>query len=238
MKVTILDTIYAVFAEWSPSEQFCCAPGCASCCTRNVTITALEGRQILNYCREMKGREWLVRLFDGLHPADPALQTTNEYVEDILHNRQNSENQAKSSESCPFLEGGRCSIYPVRPFSCRCFFSTILCGSSGAATIPDVHLYGSMAMMQLIEHLGQFDHWGNMVDVLVILVNSPEYAGSFEPLDNQELLQHARTQVHRALPLPGFILPPAEKAGLDQLLRTIFETRLGRTTIEQILNGR
>lgn len=237
MKDAILETIYTAFAEWAPAEQFYCAPGCSTCCTRNVTITALEGRRILQSCLKMKGGEWAAQLLGGLHPHESPLRTTNEYVEDILQDRRSCQSQVISSEKCPFLADNRCAIYHVRPFSCRCFFSTSPCGDSGAAVISDTHVYASMAVMQLIEHLGQFEFWGNMVDVLVVLLHLPEF-GNFAKVGNPELLHHARTHIRRARPLPGFIIPPEEKAKIDPLLHAIFQTRLGRKTVEQILNGR
>lgn len=237
MKNIILDHIYAIFADWCLAEKFCCAPGCASCCTQNVTITALEGRRILEYCKETKEDMWTARRFNTLRPGDPPTQTTNEYVHTILQNRE-SRQELKSQAKCPFLDNDRCAIYPMRPFSCRCFFSTEQCRNNEAATLSEAHLYGSMAVMQLIEHLGQFDHWGNMIDVLTVLMEVPEHLGRSDSFHNRELVRHARAHVRPAQPLPGFILPEAEKKRVDPLLRSILTTRLGLKTIEQILNGR
>jgi hypothetical protein len=44
--------IYKVFAEEVASIDFACRPGCATCCTRSVTLTCDEGRLILGFSTE------------------------------------------------------------------------------------------------------------------------------------------------------------------------------------------
>jgi len=70
-----------------------CAPGCSGCCSaRSPLATAVEAAgAILHLCREGKG----------------AVRTVLERV------------LAHESRGCPFLEGGLCSVYAMRPLSCR-----------------------------------------------------------------------------------------------------------------------
>jgi len=225
MKETILDHIYLAFSRWSSSANFACRPGCASCCTDNVTLTALEAGRIVSYCHNEKPPGWLAGKIVHREPAVRPSQTTNEYVEAILAGEKEQHESQKVWGSCVFLESAHCSIYPVRPFSCRCFVSTTICQPQGSATVADAHLYGAMAAMQIIEHLGQFDSWGNMTDILAVTLGN----------DRAEALrQHLRP----ARPLPGFAIPEEYADNVAHLLQMLFTTRVGTKTIEQILNGR
>ncbi len=235
---TILEIIYTRFSKWSTSGNFCCSPGCASCCTRNVTITALEGRRILDYLQSRKSATWLADRFNTLNPLPAPAQTTNEFIAALLNDQEEASSQTNFQESCPFLDKyDNCSIYPVRPFSCRCFFSTTLCSSQQPATVDNCHLYGSMAMLQIIEHLGQFDWWGNMVEVITVLSLNPDYDSISARLEDTELFQQAPGIVRRARPLPGFILPEEGRERASLLVQSVLTARLADKTVEQILNG-
>ncbi len=78
-----------------------------------------------------------------------------------------------NEERCPFLEDGCCSIYDVRPFSCRCFISETVCKPGVPAVIGETYLSASSAVMQIIEHLGQGEYLGNLFDVLLALCDLP-----------------------------------------------------------------
>ena len=45
-KLVILERIYAVYGEFLDGRDLACKRGCAHCCTRNVTLTTLEGYHI------------------------------------------------------------------------------------------------------------------------------------------------------------------------------------------------
>ncbi|MEE4242620.1 MAG: YkgJ family cysteine cluster protein [Desulfopila sp.] len=237
IKNTILEVIYTQFSKWSASADYCCSPGCSSCCTRNVSITALEGHRILEYIQNQKTAGWFAGRMNPLQPLPSPRQTINEYIAAILNGDEDAAPPAVDfQEHCPFLENEMCAIYPVRPFSCRCFYSTTPCALQQTATVPDSHLYVSMAMQQIIEHLGQFDWWGNMIEVIAVLSRNPEYQKITAQLDNPELLKQAPQIVRRAKPLPGFVVP-AEQESTSKLIQSVFSTRLAETTIEEILNG-
>lgn len=231
----ILSAIYNCFSDWSAPQQVCCRAGCATCCSCNVTVTALEARRIVEFCRLHDRLDWLVDKLGSPNVLDPPKQTTNEYVSATLQERdphpqtvQTAENDAK----CPFLEKDICTIYSVRPFSCRCFVSTTPCSTKKAATIPDHHLYGAMAAQQIIEHLGQFSPWGYLTDVISVEI----YRIGLEGFENARGATPAR--IRQARPLPGFIIPDNELDRVTPLLQAIFRTRIDSRTIEEILNGR
>ena len=49
MKKAAYQTIIAEFDQWGQQHDRVCSIGCSTCCTENVTITALEGDRILAY---------------------------------------------------------------------------------------------------------------------------------------------------------------------------------------------
>lgn len=231
----ILSAIYNCFSDWSAPQQFCCRAGCATCCSCNVTVTALEARQIIDFCRLHNRFDWLVDKLSSPNALDPPKQTTNEYVSATLQQQDllpQTVQTAASDLKCPFLEKDICTIYEVRPFSCRCFVSTTPCSPGRAATIQDHYLYGAMAAQQIIEHLGQFSPWGYLTDVISVEI----YLSRLEAFE--KVKEATQAQIRQALPLPGFIIPDDELHRVTPLLQAIFQTRIDTRTIEEILNGR
>jgi Fe-S-cluster containining protein len=76
-----------------------CARGCSECCHMNTSLSGHEARKIGRYV----GRE--PRRLGRERSRGPTLA-------DELRVRF-------TGVPCPFLEAGRCSIYPVRPIACR-----------------------------------------------------------------------------------------------------------------------
>ncbi len=237
MKETILSTIYSCFADWSTNEQFCCKAGCATCCTTNVTITALEGLRILQYCHREGLTWWLGEQLVECVPTKAPTLTTNEFVAAVLHGQTVPASNSHSEDACFFLQDDRCIIYPIRPFSCRCFASTIPCSENDTAIVSENYLHGSTAAMQLIEHLGQFNSWGNMSDILIQQSHLNNYLEIVEATQQLHILEQANARLCSAQPIPGFIIPENENSGITSLLQSIFSTRIDSRTIEQILNG-
>ena len=236
MKKIILETIYSAFENWSSNQSFYCRKGCSTCCTQNVTITTLEGTRILEYCISINRRAWLLdKLNNSNGPGNPQ-QTTNEYILANIQGNEAIQSTNPVRGKCSFLEGNCCTIYPVRPFSCRCFASETLCDDHESATVTDPYLYGSIVAMQLIEHLGQFEQWGYMTDVLSNLIHSKEY-DAFNT-DESCYAQNSPNNVRVAQPLPGYYIPPEYEEQITPLLRAIFDTHINGKTVEQIFNGR
>lgn len=237
MKEQILQLCYTKFEDWAGRYTFSCNKGCSACCTRNVTITALEGESIIDHCIAQEKGEWLAGKLNGLQPLPKLLQTTNEYVGVALEGKDQEDLVQPGGEVCPFLENNLCSIYSVRPFSCRCFASQVTCSTRQAAIVDEEHLYGSIVVMQLLEHLGQFEYWGYLSDVLLALSDKASYHDFSHFLDNTTQIVQARYALRTAQPIPGFIIPDERQESVNTLLNSIFTSRIGSKTIEQILNG-
>lgn len=123
MKATIVQHIYAAFEEWAPAETFFCKKGCATCCTQNVTVTAVEGSIILQHIIKNDRQKSFAEKLEEAKELTPPPLTTNEYAEACFKGEDVDPGQNDNLTPCPFLENNTCSIYEVRPFGCRCFGS-------------------------------------------------------------------------------------------------------------------
>ena len=93
-------------------------------------------------------------------------------------------------------------------------------------------------MMQIIEHLGQHEYWGNMLDVLPALCDISSYKDIAGLFADPSMIIKARLRTRRARPLPGFLLLAEEQEKISPLFKAIFSTRIDGKRIEDILNGR
>lgn len=210
----MLADIYRVFGEESANIVVACGPGCATCCTRSVTLTTGEGRLIVDFLRDTGCG--LPELPRDMLPLRPSL-TTNGLAGSCLDGRESPE-EAESPwlfEPCFFLREDRCSVYEVRPFACRSFVSTLKCGESGMAEAPDWLVTLTIVTNQLLEDLDRGGWWGNLSDVLALLDG-----GAVEAV---RLTAQGRLLPN--LPLPGLLVAPEEVRLVENYL-----TRLSKET--------
>lgn len=238
MKRTILKIIYTAFADWTAEERWVCQKGCASCCTQNVSITALEGELILEFIQKHNRETWLADKLQGnLSPQRPKY-STNTLARACLNGKDLEEEELTDTTPCPFLEHGVCEIYPARPFSCRCFLSLDTCSPIRPALVSERHLATATAINQLIEHLGQGEYWGNMLDVLPALLDISVFRSISDQLQNAPAtITGGRLHTLRAQPLPGFMLGPEDREHVTSLLKGVFQQNVAGKTVEDILNG-
>lgn len=237
MKKAAYQTIITEFDQWGQQYERACSMGCSACCTENVTITALEGERILAFVIDRGMERWLAGRLRNPAPARRPQMTTNEFAHACINQRETDPGVNVSLAACPLLEDEVCRIYPVRPFACRCFISASRCSAVRPAQIDEHYLAASTAMLQLIEHLGQKEYWGNMVDVLLALLDISAYRPVAEALADPSRIMQGRLRTMTARPLPGFLVTEAEEERLRPLLQAIFATRIGDVTVEDILNG-
>ena len=88
MKKQILEIIFARFENWSKQFGFACNKGCAVCCTTDVSVTALEGKLLLDYIIHQHGPEWLSEKLGTTATHRPLSKTTNEYAKACLEGRE------------------------------------------------------------------------------------------------------------------------------------------------------
>ncbi len=238
MKEETYLTIIAQFDQWAAQRRQACSRGCCCCCTENVTITALEGERILRYCMNHDLTLWLSAALLQPTRVDRPRMTTNEFAHACLSGRDVDPGSCEVLTVCPFLADGVCRIYPVRPFACRCFISSSRCLPTRPAQVDEEYLAASTAVLQLIEHLGQKEYWGIMSDVLLALLDISTYQPIAQAVNAPERVMEGRLRTLTARPLPGFLFSEEEEQLLRPLLQSIFSTRIGGATVEDILNGR
>lgn len=223
----VVERIYAIFSDWCEDRIWACRKGCAFCCTRNVVATTLEAKQIISFIRENNREEWLATLLDGeLTPHRPNY-TINTLARACLAGKELAEELPSVPAPCPFLLDNCCTIYPVRPFACRSFLSLERCAPAQPALVDSAHLAAATAINQLLEHLDQRNPWGNILDMLTLLLAEGKEG------ENGSVNRH----ILRSQPLPGFMLGPDEYDQVAPLLERIFAAPVGDRTIETILNG-
>lgn len=239
MKHKILHNIYTSFENWADQSQAtqACCKGCSTCCSQNVTITALEGEDILRYIlQEDMVDQFATALLKAGELSRPKF-TTNDFAKACLDGRDVDPEIHTNEGPCPFLQDNICTIYPVRPFSCRLFVSTVTCSPGNPAQVSDEHLEASTAVTQLIEHLGQKEYWGNMMDVLLAMLDIGEFREIADKFNNTIIMQ-ARMRTLTAKPLPGFLLSEEEGPKVAKLLEGIFDIEIDGKRIEDVLNGK
>lgn len=232
--IAIIEKIYQVYEAWASGLQLACHRGCAACCTRNVTMTRAEGELILAAIQQESRLEWFIsRLQVKGHIGRP-LMSTNEWARRCLEGQEVSgEEPEQVLTPCPFLDRKLCcSLYPLRPFACRCFGSSVDCATSGMAEQPDILIEINTVTMQLIEHLGRGGWWGNMLDVLSALILQTEVK---QVMGGEQRLEETTGYLHRAKPLPGFLVMPAQQTAVQAYLNDLLAIQIGRTNIGEIL---
>ncbi len=236
MKRQILFTLYDIFDQWNKDLDKACVRGCSSCCTQNVTMTAVEGEAILRFIIAQHMPLWLAEKLSSPRIHQAPTMTTNQFAAACLEGRDVPPDTLHSATVCPFLEKNLCSIYPVRPFSCRLFISQQTCSAMHPALVDDFYLEAATAVNQVIEHLGQKEYWGNMLDVLPALLDISEFKVIAEYLNTTQIIQ-ARMRTLTAQPLPGFLISEEYMDAVSPLLHRIFDAEVEGKRVEDILNG-
>lgn len=214
LKIKLLCTIFDVYEEWASKMEYACKKGCASCCTQSVTMSSLEGEQIIEFLQ----KNALVSKFNQLKSLNKEEQnplcTTNRFARYCLEQKEPKADEQSSwnFKPCVFLEENLCTIYSVRPFGCRSFASTTPCSATGAAELPPLVITVNTVMMQIIEHIDQGEYWGNMLDILIIMVKREE---------NMQNTHKSSTSFSETL--PGFLIPPDEEEQVKQLLSKLYK---------------
>lgn len=169
-----LDAIYRHYDQTGSGSGLACHAGCATCCTRNVTLTSIEAWYILVGCANQPGF-----IHSRLSGAMNALRfipvlTTNRLAELCQAGQDIPEEELpQSGLPCPFLENDRCLIYTVRPFACRCMTSVTPCSTTGFADQTDWMVSLNTLYLQVIEHLDNSGWSGNLIDLVHILNMHP-----------------------------------------------------------------
>ncbi len=218
IKKALLIQIYRIYASVSDSMETACKLHCSLCCTRNVTMTTLEGFIVADYL-VTNGKTFLFdRIRSDIEKSRlrPEI-TTNRLAELCVEGKHiPEENSDNKGGACPLLENDECTIYPVRPFGCRCFVSKSNCHSSGVADIDPFLLTVNNLFLQYIEHIDADGCFGNLTDILITI----ESEGFLDP-HKLNRLQNTETGLVANRPVKHLLVPPEHRSRIEPLLSRI-----------------
>ncbi len=206
--IAALEKAFALLEEETAGDTIACSPGCCECCTDRVTLSTLEGRKILDYLEKTGQTGLLARLVPVLPERYRPLVTVNGYARICMEGREAPLEPEGETGVCPFLTGGRCPVYPVRPLACRVLVSKARCMAGGAAEMPSCWLTRNMLYTQWVEHLDRQGLFGNLADVLLAL------SGHLA----------ARAVLVKNRPAPCFSAPPEHREQALRLLARLQKT--------------
>ena len=207
--VDTLKNIYRLYDAQLESVDTACQKFCSDCCTTNVTMTGLEGHLMI----ESPFKEQIMDVLSRVDADAPAryrpARTTNNYVELCRTAVEPDEDHPEGQAGvCPFLDNGACTVYPVRPFGCRCMISKRPCADYGFAEIDDFTLTLNTVFLQFIEHLDRNGFSGNMRDVLGRLeAGSGKVPDGFQTIPNRSI--------------PALMIPPDHRTRMADVVNRL-----------------
>ena len=226
-KKELLHAVYGVYSGWVERFPLACQKGCAFCCTQSVTMTSLEGEEVLGFVKRKGMEKWLIeKLGKTTAGKSKAAITTNQYAKAYLEHQKVDEETLGNWDftPCIFLGEKICSIYEVRPFGCRSFGSFEPCSENIGAEMAPIHLTVNTVFSQIIEHVcSDGGYWGNMADILEDLIESQasDSIGKLLP----------------AQPIPGFLLEAQEVKLIHILLKQLCEQSVEKQTFGDLIDN-
>ncbi len=222
MKLAVLEQLYKLYSEFINTQEVCCKRFCAFCCTRNVTITTLEGFYIVNQM-SVKEKEAFFGYLDLDLSKDRFIpKITINKLADCCRNGDTppEEENDPNWTPCSLLKGKECPVYLFRPFGCRCLVSAVQCGETGFAQIDPYILTVNTIFQQYIEHIDSQGATGNVVDILRHL-KSEEFRQDYQ---RNEVV--AGINLISNLALSCLMIPPEHREMVRPILRSIQRIRV------------
>lgn len=215
-RLAALQHLYRVYDQFCDSlDNLACRKFCADCCSRNVTMTTLEGLYLLQGLDTAQQEECLAALVpDSEQDVFRPRWTTNQIAalcrdghdapdDDVVHD----------GSRCSLLTDAACSLYGLRPFGCRCMVSRQACATQGYADVDDWVLTVNTVFLQTIEHIDRPGCFGNMQDVLLALGREDQrsaYRDGRLPAEASGLIPNQ--------PAPMLMVPPEHRERIQPIL--------------------
>lgn len=214
----ILLKIYDAYEAFSQDWKTACEKYCSDCCTRNVTMTTLEGDLILNHLVSHHSMDLVDRVEEAIHQPryQPAVSINRMATLCADGDPLPEEPDTPVQRRCPFLSKDTCLIYPVRPFGCRCFISKRRCSQIGFADIDPFYITVHTVVQQIVEHVDVAGGTGNLSDVILFLANGDcrkryHSSGLVKPPDT----------ICTNEPLKTLMVPPEHRAQIEPLIKSL-----------------
>ena len=125
--------------------------------------------------------------------------------------------------TCPMLENGICTIYPVRPLGCRVMMSETPCGQTGAADMPELALTITTVFMQFVEHLDEGGVYGSFLDLLESGLNQGKSVGLDSNIYKNSTLYNKEKVSGPAKneKIPVLMIPPEHRSSLSPIVKAL-----------------
>ena len=218
-RIRLLEGLYAIHDRFTATiDSLACGLHCDDCCTRNVTMTTLEGTYLLDGLQPDVKQHLMaaVRRQVKLPRYRPAI-TTNTLARYCIEDREPpEETQPEDIIACPLLADRACPYYRRRPFGCRCFVSRRRCGDHGYADVDDWVLTANTVFLQTIENLDRPGCFGNFSDVLLALAD-----GDTQPKGTQLPRACEAAGLLANQPTTALMIPPEHREKMQPLLEDI-----------------
>jgi len=217
-KLVVLEQIYEIYDDFAKVLDVACKKYCDSCCTRNVTMTTLEGYKIAGFLELREKTDLYAKIQKALYKKRFLPEITINMLADLCRQGKDipdEESDARWGE-CPLLLNKECPIYQVRPFGCRCFVSGSNCMENGYAKVDPFVLTVNSLFLQYIEHADKDGYFGNLTDVL-LLMQTEESRKLFE----KGILKCEDTWMIPNRPIKAFLVAPEHKARIEPILKAL-----------------
>jgi Fe-S-cluster containining protein len=218
VKQAVLKKMYDIYKDFVRNDDFACQKHCAHCCTRNVTLTTLEGYYLLGRLDAATRNKLMQALTqqEKIKRFIPRI-TINRMADmcardETLPDEENDEHWGP----CPALDLDLCPIYRRRPFGCRCMVSRQNCGTVGYADVPSWVISVNNVLQQYIEHIDAGGYSGNFTDIVLFFNNQKnldDYAKDRLGACPKPLLNNQ--------PVYILMVPPEDRPRIEPLLKAI-----------------
>ena len=214
-KLAVLDRIYGIYDDFASDLDVACQRYCAHCCTCNVILTTLEGYKIAEEMISNGQSNLIEKIQKTLSRNRFKPQVTINGLAELC--MQGNEPPEESSDPawgpCTLLNDNECSVYPVRPFGCRCMVSKQNCKETGYADMDPLVLTVNNVCLQYIEHIDANGFTGNLADVLIFMAargNRREY--------RRDSLSSTPDHLIANRPLRVLMIPPEHRIEIKPIL--------------------
>jgi len=218
-RLPVVEQILNIFDEFANTLDVVCRRGCSVCCTRNVTMTTLEGYRIHTYIRETGQSHLESAVAAAMEaPRFQPLATLNKMAEICAAGGDPPEERVDPDWTpCPLLENDCCTVYPARPLACRVMVSREVCTPQGSAGMDEFTLTMSHLFTQYLEHVDFKGLTGNLSDVLTLLADD-EARGSYAAEGSVDA--GASTLLHNR-PVRILMIPPENRQQVQPWLERL-----------------
>lgn len=235
IRLAILEKIYELYDEVLNDFSFFCHKGCGVCCTRNVTLTSLEGFFLIEHIDKKKSSGSNERFEDVLKktvslPRFIPRTTANGFASLMMSGVEEPDELIDPSWTpCPFLGiDGVCGVYDARPFNCRCMHSEEKCESGGYSVLSPFVVTLNNVFLQYIEHLDKKGFVSNLSDMCLWMADS----GNRQSYSDGRLSDLPSDFV-MCMAMPFIMAPPEHQDRLRPILKSLSDVGTAYNGVER-----